>query len=248
VRVEAADGILTATLDDPETRNVLTPCLLRGLSDIVARADHDPAVRVVVIANTGTTFCAGADLRPTLGGTSTGAPRLEELLSAIQRCGKPVIARVSGHVMGGGNGLVASCDFAFASDDSKFGFTEVRLGVVPAIISVVCLPKMRRGDALEAFLRGNRFSAARATELGLIQRALPEAELDAAIAEVIDDLKKGEPKALALAKQLVYEVPRMDPQQAFAWTAKLSTELFDSAEAREGIRAFRERRPAAWAK
>lgn len=248
VTIERAGGVLTATLDDPESRNALSPALMHALSEAIAGAARDPEVRVVVIANAGNTFCAGADLKANSAGTSTGAPRLDELLAAIQRCNKPVIARVSGHVLGGGNGLVAACDIAVASEDSMFGFTEVRLGVIPAIISVVCLPKLRRGDALELFLRGHRFPAARAAELGLIQRAVPRAELDTALAPIIEDLRKGEPTALGLAKRLVYEVPRMDPERAFAWTSQLSADLFGSDEAREGMRAFREKRPAAWAK
>ena len=111
-------------------------------------------------------------------------------------------------MVGGGNGLAAALDISIAADDVKFGFTEVRLGVAPAIISVVCLPKMRPGEAMEAFLRGHRFSAARAAELGLINRAVPKSELDAAVEEVLADLRKGGPRALGFAKRLVHEVPR----------------------------------------
>jgi methylglutaconyl-CoA hydratase len=150
--------------------------------------------------------------------------------------------------MGGGNGLAAALDVSIAAADVSFGFTEVRLGVAPAIVSVVCLPKMRRGEALEAFLRGNRFSAARAAELGLINRAVPAADLDAAVGEVLDDLRKGGPSALGFAKRLVYEVPALPPKEAFAWTADLSGRLFAGEEAREGMAAFLGRRVPAWAK
>jgi methylglutaconyl-CoA hydratase len=150
--------------------------------------------------------------------------------------------------MGGGNGLASALDISIASDDVNFAFTEVRLGVAPAIISVVCLPKLRRGDALELFLRGNRVSAARAAELGLINRAVPAAELDAAVGEVLDDLRKGGPAALGFAKRLVYEVPTLARKDAFAWTAALSAELFAGEEAREGMAAFLGRRAPAWTK
>ena len=144
--------------------------------------------------------------------------------------------------------MAAAFDISIASEDVKFGFTEVRLGVVPAIISVVCLPKMRPGEAMEAFLRGHRFPAARAAELGLINRAVPATELDGAIDEVLGDLRKAGPNALGVAKRLVHEVPRMSQKEAFEWTTKLSDELFRSDEAKEGMAAFLGKRPAAWVK
>ena len=149
--------------------------------------------------------------------------------------------------MGGGNGLAAAMDIAIARDDVKFGFTEVRLGVVPAIISVVCLPKMRRGEAMEAFLRGNRFPASKAAEYGLISRAVPGDQLDAAVEEVLDDLRLGGPNALGFAKRLVYEVPAMEPKEAFAWTADLSARLFKGDEAAAGMKAFLKREKPPWA-
>jgi methylglutaconyl-CoA hydratase len=149
--------------------------------------------------------------------------------------------------VGGGNGLAAALDISIADEDVKFGFTEVRLGVIPAIISVVCLPKMRAGEAMEAFLRGNRFPARRAAELGLINRAVPAGELDAAVEEVLADLRKGGPTAVGLAKRLVYEVPAMEQKEAFQYTTRLSAKLFGGDEAKEGMAAFLERRKASWA-
>jgi methylglutaconyl-CoA hydratase len=157
-----------------------------------------------------------------------------------------VIGKIRGHVVGGGNGLAAALDIAIASEDVKFGFTEVRLGVAPAIISVVCLPKMRRGDAMEAFLRGNRFPAAKAAEYGLISRAVPTDELDAAVDEVLADLRLGGPEALGFAKRLVYEVPTMEQKEAFAWTSKLSAGLFKGEEAAAGMKAFLKREKPPW--
>jgi methylglutaconyl-CoA hydratase len=158
-----------------------------------------------------------------------------------------VIGRIAGHAVGGGVGLACALDISIAADDVKFGFTEVRLGVAPAIISVVCLPKMRSGEAMEAFLRGNRFPAARAAELGLISRAVPKEELDAAVAEVIADLRLGGPNALGFAKRLVYEVPAMEEKEAFAWTADLSGRLFRGDEAAAGMKAFLKRERPPWA-
>ena len=241
---------MTATLADAESRNALGPELVQGLRDAVAAAAADPKIRALVVTNEGSTFCAGANLKQRSGSSKrgSGSGGFEELLHEIQTCPKPIVGRIAGHVVGGGNGLAAALDISIAADDVKFGFSEVRLGVAPAIISVVCLPKMRPGEAMEAFLRGHRFSAARAAELGLITRAVPAGELDAAVEEVLADLRKGGPHALGFAKRLVYEVPRMTAKDAFQWTSALSNDLFQSDEAREGMTAFLQKREAAWAK
>ncbi|HKJ24649.1 MAG TPA: enoyl-CoA hydratase-related protein [Myxococcota bacterium] len=248
VRHELADGILTVTLADLESRNSLGAPVVNGIHDALARANADPAIRVVLITNDGTTFCAGANLKQQSGAERGAMPKvgLPELLAEIQRSPTPVVGKIRGHVMGGGNGLAAALDVAIAADDVKFGFTEVRLGLAPAIISVVCLPKMRHGEALEAFLRGNRFPASRAAELGLISRAVPADELDAAVGELIDDLRLGGPLALAEAKRLVYEVPAREQADAFAWAAELSARLFRSEEGAAGMKAFLKREKPPW--
>ena len=249
VKVTTAGGVMTATLADVENRNALGAALVQGLYDALAAANADPAVRALVVTNEGNTFCAGANLKERSGATQSDKPSVgfEELLHAIQTSPTPVIGRIAGHVVGGGNGLAAALDISIAADDAKFGFSEVRLGVAPAIISVVCLPKMRSGEAMEAFLRGNRFPAARAAELGLINRAVPREQLDAAVGEVLGDLRKGGPNALGQAKRLVYEVPGMEPKQAFQWTARLSAELFRGEEAAAGMKAFLTRSKPPWA-
>ncbi len=250
VRVEAEGGVLTVTLAEVESRNALGASVVNGIHEAITRADDDPTLRAVVITNEGSTFCAGANLKEQSGAEKTARPKLgfEQLLEQIQRSPTPILGKIRGHVVGGGNGLAAALDIAIAQDDVKFGFTEVRLGVAPAIISVVCLPKMRRGDALEAFLRGNRFSAAKAADYGLISRAVPAAELDAAVDEVLADLRLGGPNALGFAKSLVYQVPAMDPKDAFAWTADLSGRLFQGEEAAAGMKAFLAREKAPWAR
>ncbi|MEE2677079.1 MAG: enoyl-CoA hydratase-related protein [Myxococcota bacterium] len=249
VRLETGDGILTVTLADVENRNALGAALLNGLHDAIGRANADPAIRAVVVTNEGNTFCAGANLKQQSGAGRGEAPKVgfEELLGEIQRSPTPIVGKIRGHVVGGGNGLAAALDIAIAQDDVKFGFTEVRLGVAPAIISVVCLPKLRRGDALEAFLRGHRFPASRAAELGLISRAVPADALDAAVDEVLSDLRRGGPEALGFAKRLVYEVPGMAQKEAFAWTAELSARLFRGEEAAAGMKAFLKREKPPWA-
>jgi methylglutaconyl-CoA hydratase len=249
VRTGTAGGILTVTLADVENRNALGATVLNGLHDAITEANADPKIRAVVVTNEGTTFCAGANLKEQSGVAKAALPKLglDELLAEIQRSPTPIVGKIKGHVVGGGNGLAAAFDIAIAQDDVKFGFTEVRLGVAPAIISVVCLPKMRHGEAMEAFLRGNRFPASRAAELGLISRAVPAEELDAAVDEVLADLRRGGPNALGFAKRLVYEVPAMEQKEAFAWTADLSAKLFRSEEAAAGMKAFLKREKPPWA-
>jgi methylglutaconyl-CoA hydratase len=144
-------------------------------------------------------------------------------------------------------GLAAAMDLSVAVEDARFGFTEVRRGVAPAMISVLCLPRMRPSDAAEAMLLGNRMTGADAARLGLVNRAVPAAGLDAAVDGFVADLLAGGPEALAATKQLLVRVPGMPVDEAFAWTARLSADLFRSDEAREGMRAFLEKRSPDWA-
>ncbi|MDZ7678995.1 MAG: enoyl-CoA hydratase-related protein [Acidimicrobiales bacterium] len=249
VRVEVADGVATITLADPDNRNTLTQAMIGALLDGLEDANADPSVRVIVVTNDGRVFCAGANLSEQSGAQpgAKGARGFPELLGAIQTSPTPVVGRLDGHAVAGGVGLAAALDISIARDDVLLGFTEVRVGVIPAIISVVCLPKMRRGDALEAFLRGRRFPAAEAAEIGLINRAVPAAELDAAVAEVVDDLRHGGPNALAGAKALVNEIPSLPIDEAFRVTAARSSALFGTNEAAEGMAAFLEKRRPSWA-
>ncbi len=258
VRYAVTDAVATLTMDQPHNRNALTPALMSGLAQGMEAALADEAVGVIVLTNTGPAFCAGADLSggsPAGLGAGAGAGKrrgarrdgLADLLAAIQDSTKPVVARIAGHCMGGGVGLAAACDLSVAGDAVKFGFTEVRVGVAPAIISVVCLPKLRRADALELFLSGERISAARAAEVGLITRAVPAADLDAEVTAVVARLLAGGPSALAAAKRLVYTIPGMGRAAAFTRTTEVSQALFASAEAAEGMAAFREKRLPSWA-
>ncbi len=262
VHYSAGRGIATLTMDQPHNRNALTPALRDGLGDGLAAAAADRDVRVVVLTHTGPAFCAGADIsrgaaRTAGSGQQAAGPGtdpadgsarfgLADILAAIQDSPKPVVARIAGHCLGGGVGLAAACDVAIAADEARFGFTEVRIGVVPAIVSVVCLPKLRRADALELFLTGERIAAGRAAAVGLITSAVPTSDLDAAVDGVLAQILAGGPAALATAKRLVFEVPAMGRAQGFEWTTELSESVFASAEAAEGMAAFREQRQPAW--
>jgi methylglutaconyl-CoA hydratase len=237
-------GVATITLARPDNRNALSTELVDSLGDDLAMAVADDDVRVIVLTNEGTVFCAGADLR------AEGGPEprhdLVGILSGILDSPKPVIGRIAGHCMGGGVGLAAACDISVIADDARVGFTEVRIGVAPAMISVVCLPKLRRADASELFLSGERIPAARAVEVGLLNRCVPPADLDAAVGEVVEKVVAGGPEALAASKRLINDVPGLPRDEAFDRTRTLSAELFGSDEAAAGIRAWREKAPAPW--
>lgn len=241
-------GVYTITLNDPEKRNALSQALTSELIDAMDRVDTDPAVRVAVITNTGSVFCAGADLseRSSSGG-DVGTVDPLALFRRIQDSPKPWVGRIAGHAVAGGTGLAAALDVSIAHSAAKFGFTEVRLGVAPAIISVICLPKMRIGDARAVFLRGQRFDGTEAARLGLINKAVEPDALDAEVAAVVDDLLLGGPNALAAAKDVLRRVPNMHPDDAFPWAVARSAELFASDEAAEGMAAYLEKRPPNWA-
>ena len=242
-------GVMTITLNDVERRNVISHALLSELIRLLDIIDHDPEIRVVVLTNNGTTFCAGANLAEFATPAATTGPvpiELSELFLRIRQSPKPWVGAIQGHCLGGGVGLAAVLDISIALDTAKFGFSEVRLGVAPEIISVVVLEKIRLGDAREHFLRGDRFRAERAVQMGLINRSANIDEFDGVIIDVVNDLLAGAPGALALTKQLTMVVPTMAIDEAFAWTAEISTERFASDEAREGMVAFFEKRPARW--
>jgi len=251
VETSVAGGVMTITLADEPRRNALSVQLMRELADACEAAEAGPSVRVVVLTNAGNTFCAGANLSERSSGDTAGpppakVPSLPDLFGRFRASSKPYVGRINGHVVAGGMGLVAALDISIARDDAKFGFSEVRIGVAPAVISVVCLPKMNRADATSAFLRGNRFPATEAARMGLINAAVPADQLDAEVDAVVTDLLAGSPQGIAASKQLLARVPGMPTEEAFAWTSELSAQLFNSDEAQEGMRAFLEKRTAAW--
>jgi methylglutaconyl-CoA hydratase len=258
--LDVAGGVATITLNRPDNRNALSVDLVESLASNLTAAVADPAARVIVLTGTGNTFCAGADLKerktvtqgtgsgasPGSGGAQDDLPTFVRVFQMIQSAPKPVVGKLNGHAMAGGLGLACCCDLTIAPESAMFGFTEVRIGVAPAIISVVCLPKLRTADAAELFLTGERIPAKRAAEVGLITKAVPDGELDAAAAELVGKLLLGGPGAMAATKRLLAEVPGMEQGAAFRWTAALSAELFASPEAAEGMGAFAAKRRPSW--
>lgn len=245
VTYEVKGGVAWVTLNEPDNKNALNARIINGIGDGIAAGVADDSVRVIVLTHEGSTFCAGADLKG--GGPQEEARHsFPGILCAMQDSPKPVVAKIAGHVMGGGNGLAAAADLSIASTDVRFGFTEVRIGLAPAMISVVCLPKLSKADAAELFLTGRKVPAARIAQMGLINRAVAPDELDAAVEELLVELVAAGPTGLAESKKLLRGIPEMTREEGFEHTAVLSAALFRTAEAAEGIAAFRERRPASW--
>ncbi|WP_043629418.1 enoyl-CoA hydratase-related protein [Nonomuraea candida] len=250
VHKELAGGVATITLDSPPNRNALSVRLLGELSDHLRWALAEPAARVIVLTATGHVFCSGADLKEQRASQDRpGAPvtaSFPEVLELIWESPKPVVCRLNGTARAGGLGLVAACDFAIAPLTASFAFTEVRLGVAPAMIAVPVLRRLTARAAAEYFLTGETFDAARAVEIGLLSRAVPPEELDAAVAHYVDLLVKGGPEALAITKRLVKEVPGMPFGDGLRRMTELSAERFTSEEGQEGIAAFMAKRPPKW--
>ncbi|GAB2881038.1 enoyl-CoA hydratase family protein [Streptomyces deserti] len=236
-----ARGIETLTLDSSHNRNALSAGLVTGLKDALKQCDKDHTVRAVLLTHTGNTFCAGADLRdPPHPKAVTG------LLRQIVKLDKPVVARVTGHVRAGGLGLLGACDIAVASDAATFAFTEVHLGVAPAVISLPLLPRTDPRALARYCLTGETFGAAEAARIGLITAAGDGTDVDQALAPVLDGLRRAAPNALAETKRLLTAKVLETFDLEAAELTRLSARLFASADAREGMTAFLERRDPAW--
>lgn len=232
-------GITTLTLDAPAKRNALSSALVTELAGALTECAGDPAVRAVVLTHTGTTFSAGADLK-----APPSPYAFVALLRQIVSLPKPVVARVAGHVRAGGLGLVGACDIAVASAQSDFAFTEVRIGVAPAVISLPLLPRMDPRAAERYYLTGERFGAAEAARTGLITLAADDA--DEALAPLLDGLRRASPQGLAASKELVAARVLETFDRDAEDLVQRSATLFASTEAREGMTAFLERRDPAW--
>lgn len=251
VRTEVEQGVATLTLDSPHNRNALSTALIGELLAALATASSDENVRVIVVSHTGPVFCSGADLRETAAATRAGevpVSRLGEVLAAIWESPKPVLARVGGPARAGGIGLIAAADIAVCDAQATFAFTEVRLGVIPAVISATVLPRLDPRAATELFLTGEVFDGGRAAEIGLVSAAVPGEHLDAAVARFTAALGRGAPGALAAAKRLIQDrlTPGGSLRSQLAELTDVSVRFFTSAEGREGVAAYAEKRPAAW--
>jgi enoyl-CoA hydratase len=246
VQYTVSRAIATATLDSPENRNALSAALVGELTAHLRAAADDPTVRAVVLTHTGSTFCAGADLKEQAGegGPAEGTRRMLALLRTIVELPKPVIARVDGHVRAGGLGIVGACDIAVAGPKSSFAFTEVRLGLAPAIISLTTLGRMASRAASRYYLTGETFGAQEAARIGLVTEAAQD--VDEPLARITDALRSCSPQGLAETKPLTTAAVRAAFDEHADALQRLSARLFASEEAREGMAAFREKRPPRW--
>ncbi|WND36962.1 enoyl-CoA hydratase family protein [Streptomyces sp. BB1-1-1] len=232
-------SVETLTLDSPHNRNALSAALVGDLAAALTEAGQDTGVRAVLLTHTGNTFSAGADLRD-----PPDPDALVALLRQIVELPKPVVARVAGHVRAGGLGLLAACDIAGASTASTFAFTEVRVGVAPAVISLPLLPRTVPRALARHYLTGERFDAAEAARMGLVTAAGDD--VDAVLEPVLDGVRRASPQALAETKRLLTaRVLEAFDRDAADLTA-LSARLFASPQAREGMTAFLERRDPEW--
>src|SRR3954469_11521849 len=248
VQRETADGVATITLDSPRNRNALSAQVRRELQDHLDTAIADPAVRVIVLTHTGPVFCSGMDLRESRGATADaqGVNEFPRILRTVRTSATPVVACLAGPARAGGVGLVAACDLAVAADTATFAFTEVRIGVVPAVIAVTVLPRLLPRAANELFLTGETFEAARAVEIGLLNRSVPADKLDDEVRRYTDMLALGAPDALAATKAML-RAPRPESMaDDLEQMAALSGRHFSSEEGKEGMAAFLEKRKPSW--
>ena len=245
LQVAVSRGVATLTLDSPANRNALSRAMRAQLRDAVREALADDAVRVIVLDHTGRVFCSGMDLAEAAGGgvEDQGVREFPELLEALWNSPKPVVAVVRGPARAGGVGLAAACDVVVAASSASFAFSEVRLGIVPAVISAVVLPRMVPHVAHRLMLTGEVFDAATAAGGGLVDLVAADDEVDDSLATLLTALAAGAPAALAETKRLLRAG---SPPLAFDDLLELSARFFASEEGQEGIASFREKRPARW--
>lgn len=253
VRTDVAEGVATLTLDSPHNRNALSTTLISDLVAALTAATDDERVRVIVLTHAGPVFCSGADLKETAAALASGrvpAARMGEALAAVWESPKPVVARVGGPARAGGLGLVAAADIAVCSTTATFAFTEVRLGVIPAVISATVLPRLAARAAAELLLTGDTFDGVRAAEIGLATVAVPPEDLDAAVARYTQSLVRGAPAALAATKELTRRDSISDQmgsiRDQLAELTQTSLRFFTSDEGREGVAAFVNKRDPWW--
>ena len=243
-------GAAWITLNRPAQRNALSAALVNELAGHLETALADDAVRCVVLTGAGSAFCAGADLKSPPGQVVDGqqSVSLATVLATLQDCAKPVIAAINGAAFAGGLGLVGASDLVITADDAPFSFSEVKIGVIPAVISVVCLPKLGPHIGMKLFLTGERFSGTEAVAYGLAHQAVPADQLVAAVDALVTTLSAGGPIAVGECKKLVRRIPTLERDAAFAEASTWSARMFRSPEAAEGMAAFREKRQPSWIK
>ena len=247
VRSEVDRGILRITLDSPHNRNALSLQLVEELVAALERVHEDPDLRAVHLGHTGPTFCAGADLKEDSANLMARARKMVDMLDHLGTCEVPVVIELNGNVRAGGLGLLGAADIVVAQSTATFAFTEVRIGVVPAIIAVTILPRMSPRAVQRYFLTGEEFNAAEAEKCGLITLSVPPDEVHPRTEAMLDAFRLAAPSALRATKEFLRERTGIKAERAgIASAAELSARIFLSDDAREGMLAFREKRRPRW--
>ena len=253
LQIQRDGPVERVTLNRPDVRNAFNDELVAQLA-AWAGSPAARTARVVVLSGAGRTFCAGADvawMSQMIGYTREAnvadALKMTAMFQALDSVPVPVIGRVQGAALGGGAGLAAVCDIVVAAEDAQFGFTEVKLGILPSVIAPFALAKIGYSAARELFLTGARFSAARALEIGLVHRVVREADLDTVVSQYVDELRTSAPSGIAAAKALLRKIPGQRPADVAQLTAETIAGQRVSEDGREGLRAFLEKRKAKWA-
>lgn len=254
ILTERAGSVAGVILNRPRNHNALTPDMIVELRTIFEALGSDDDVRVIVLRGRGRSFCAGADLGAMRAAAEfsfeenvAGGQAIFDLMAAVDSCTKPVVAAVKGAAIGGGAGLVSCCDVTVAVTDTVFAFSEVRLGLAPAVISPFVVAKVGAGAARELFLTGERFTAERARRYGLVQHVVEdEGALEATVQERVDQLLQAAPGAQTAVKTLIRELGSRPRHELRAYTSELIARRRASEEGREGMNAFLEKRKPWW--
>ncbi|MEF2550939.1 crotonase/enoyl-CoA hydratase family protein [Aurantimonas sp. A2-1-M11] len=254
IRIDTDErGVATLTLARPERHNAMDAAMIRDLREAAGRLGGDPAVRVAVLTGEGRSFSAGADLNwmkaqfaASRDERMAEAMHLARMLKALNELPKPLIGRINGQAFGGGLGLISVCDVAIGSDAARFAFTEAKLGLIPATISPYVLARMGEGRARRVFMSARLFDAAEAVGLGLLARAVPADDLDAAVAAEVAPYLACSPAAVAASKALARSLGPVIDEATLDATARRLADTWETADAREGVGAFFDRRPAAF--
>lgn len=249
-RYDVRNGAAWITMNRPENRNALSAVLVNEVYDHFQAAIADPKARAIVITGAGPAFCAGADLKnPPGSGARAGGGQLiglSEIFKLMMDGPKPVIAAVNGAAFAGGLGLLGAADIVIIAEEAQCSFSEVRIGVIPAVISVVCARKLGVHHATKLFITGERFNGQRAVEVGLAHRAVPRGQLEAAVQEEVDMIVLGGPIAVTECKKLARNILNLSIDDGLEQMAGFSKSFFQSPEGQEGMAAFREKRPPKW--
>lgn len=254
IEVRANGDVVTAALNRPENHNAFNPQMVAELTAFFRAVTAEPSMRVIVLTGNGRSFCAGADLAFmraaadfTFAENVADGQAIFDLMQAVDSCPRPVIGRINGAAIGGGAGLVSCCDNVVAAARARFAFSEARLGIVPAVISPFVVSKIGASHARALFLSGERFDAVHARHIGLVHHiAADEAELDALVAQRVNEYLQAAPGAQAAAKTLIGQVVSGAKAEMRAYTSELIAQRRASAEGREGMSAFLEKRPPFW--